>query len=328
MSKADILRHPVVAALNPTGRQFLQARRLTSPELNPFLASHEIEVYALVAFGVFPHIKSVAALGMMLEDFKNERYVGKHTIVVPSSGNTAHAVIRLAPAFGFRKVVVVVASDVPESKKGIISALSSTIDLEVIEVGKGQSADQRAAEEAAKLGYVLLDQYKHLGNLRAHERYTGPALLSHLNKDLALVAIALGSGGTAAGVGKFLAQARPAVRVIGVRPVLGQRVPGTRDKERMAQVVTLPWEEVVPVVVEVTRRHSFEAMRRLWTEVEPQPGPSSGLAYEGLMEYLRGLEPRELKALQGKKAAFVCPDDGRFYSERIGGELDPDQGAL
>lgn len=327
MKKADILNHPVVAALNPAGTQFIKARRL-SAALNPFLVSHEFEVYALVAFGTFPHIKSVAALGMMLEDFKNGVYQDKHTIVVPSSGNTAHAVIRLAPAFGLRRVVVVVASDVPESKKGILSALSSTIDLEVLEVGRGQSADKRAAEEAVKEGYVLLDQYKHLGNLRAHERYTGPGVLHHMNKQLAFVAIAMGSGGTAAGVGSFLKQERPSAQVLGVRPKLGERVPGTRDAARMAEVVTIPWQEVIGTVVEVGRRKSFEAMRRLWTEVEPQPGPSSGLAYEGLLEHLRSLGGKELEALRGKRAAFLCPDDGRFYSERIGGELDPDQGAL
>jgi cysteine synthase len=108
--------------------------------------------------------------------------------------------------------------------------------------------------------------------------------------------------------------------------VLGQQVPGARDEKRMADVVTLPWKDVVDEVVEVSRKDSFIGMRRLWSAVEPQPGPTSGLAFEGLMHHLKKMDEKELESLSGKCGAFICPDDGRFYSERTTGELDTGQG--
>src|SRR3989344_3910587 len=163
---------PIFQALNPEGKQFMGVRWFQK-ELNPYV-QQDIRIAALILFGMFPHIKTVPAFQMMLEDFQNGIYNDKHTIVVDSSGNTAHAVARLARAFGFKEVKVVLSVDVPESKKGILAALSS---VELIEVGAGKSVSQRAKEEAQKSGHYHLNQYIHLGNMRAHELYTGPEVL-------------------------------------------------------------------------------------------------------------------------------------------------------
>ncbi len=317
----EVYADPIFQALNPEGKQFMSIRRLP-PRLNPY-AADGIDVAALVSFGMFPHIKTVATVQMMLEDFKNGLYDGKHTIVIDSSGNTAHAVARLARAFGFKDVKVVLSTDVPESKKGILAALSS---VELIEVSAGKSVAGRAREEAEKPGHYHLNQYGHLGNMRAHELFTGPEVLRVLGDNAAVVAVAMGSGGTVAGVGSFLKQKNPGVVVLGVRPVLGEQVPGARDSKRMADIVTLPWEKFVDTIVESGRKESFVGMRKLWSAVEPQPGPTSGLAFAGLMTYLAGLTGEERGQLRGKSVGFICPDDGRFYSERTTGELDTDQG--
>lgn len=317
----QVYADPIFQALNPEGKQFLSAAWLP-PGMNKF-ALYGIEVAALIPFKVFPHIKAPATVQMMLEDFRDGLYADKHTIVIDSSGNTAHAVARLARAFGFREVKVVLSADVPESKKGILAALSS---VEIIEVGGGKSVAQRAEEEAGRPGHHRLNQYSHMGNVRAHELYTGPEVLRMLGDDIGVVAVAMGSGGTVCGIGRFLKRARPGTIIVGVRPTLGQQVPGARDSKKMKEVVTLPWEETVDAVIEVDRKESFIRMRQLWSAVEPQPGPTSGLAWGGLEHYLESLSLDVLKKLKGKRAGFICPDDGRFYSERTTGELDTDQG--
>lgn len=315
----QVRAHPIFKTLYPGDKEFMQKRAL-SGRLNEF-ASDEIEMTALIPFGIFPHIKTIAVVEMMLEDLKNGLYEGKHTIVVDSSGNTADGVARLAPAFGFTNVKIVLSTDVPESKKGILSALST---VELIEVPGGVA--KRAREEGAREGHYHLNQYGHMGNMRAHKKFTGPAVLNALGHgETAVVAMAMGSGGTAGGVGWYLKELFPNIQVIGVRPKLGEQVPGARDENRMREVVTLPWQQYVDEVVDVSRKDAFIAMRRLWREVEPRPGPTSGLAYAGLTKYLRQKSVLE-RRLIGYKAGFVCPDDGRFYTERTGGELDPDQG--
>jgi cysteine synthase len=322
---SEVLDHPIVHALHPRNN-FITVRWLPD-NLNPF-AAYNIGIAALIPFASLPHIKAVPALQMMLEDSANGIYEGKHTIVIDSSGNTGHAVARLAPAFGFSEIKVVCAVDVPESKKGILAALST---VEIIEVPRGKSVSERAKEEAQKPGYCHLNQYEHMGNVRAHELYTGPHIEESLNIGLhGLVAIAssMGSGGTIAGTGRHIKKWFPSTTILGVRPKLGEQVPGARDERKMSEVVKLPWQEVVDIVVDISRKESFIAMRELWSGVEPQPGPTSGLAWAGLRSYLKSLGPERLQTLKGGRAAFICPDDGRFYTERTTGEIDSDQGLV
>jgi len=319
-----VRNHPIYQALNPEGKRFMEVRWLPA-NLNPF-TEHDISIAALIPFTIFPHIKVIPTFQMMREDCEIGLYRDKHTIVVDSSGNTAHAVARLARAFGFSEVKVVLPADVPESKKGILTALSS---VEIIEVSGTKSVAERAREEAKKPGHYHLNQYSHMGNLRGHELYTGPEIERALEgRDVSVIAVALGSGGTAGGVGRYIRRRTGRSSVIGVRPKLGEQVPGARDARRMEAVVTLPWNNWLAALVEVSRKESFAGMRTLWSSVEPQPGPTSGLAWKGLELFLKGLDSGTMENLRGSTVAFVCPDDGRFYSERTTGELDPDQGLV
>lgn len=317
-----ISKDPIFQALDPGERHFLRARVLPH-SLNPFALS--INVSALLAFGELSHIKCVPAFQMLFEDNLNGRYEGKHTIVVDSSGNTAWAVARLAHSFGFSNVKVVMSADVPASKRDVFSAMST---VEIISVPKGNSVATRAIEEATKPGHYHLNQYAHMGNMHAHELYTGPEVARVLDGNIGIIAIAMGSAGTAGGVGRFLHQKYPQAIVLGVRPKLGEQVPGARDAKKIAEVVTLPWQAEVATIMEVSRKEAFVATRNLWSAVEPQPGPTSGLAYAGLMKYLSYLEsqPMMLEMFSGKNAAFLCADSAVLYSDVIIAELDTGQG--
>lgn len=325
LSWDGICADPVYTALDPR-RPFMVARYLPD-SLNPY-ASRDIKIAALIPFGPLPHIKTVAAIGMLEWDYGHGDQPGyseeNHTIVVDSSGNTAHAVARLAGAFGYKHVKLVVATDVPTSKVNILRALSS---VEVIHPKGGQSAAERAKEEAQLPGHYHLNQYAHPGNPAAHFEYTGPEVLRVLGgKPPRVLAVAMGSGGTVMGLGQYFAKQHFTTSILGVRPTLGDQVPGARDKKRMEAVVTLPWEDFVHSLSEVSRKESFVRTRELWSGVEPQPGPTSGMAYAGLLKHLERMCGKGLHS--GFTAAFICPDDGRFYSDVMLAELDTDQGLV
>lgn len=315
--------NPIAASMNPQGKQFL--RRVELPQhLNPFFGV--ISISALRAFGEFAHMKVVPAFQMMYEDAMNGLYEGKHTLVIDSSGNTAHAVVRLAQAFGFEHVIVVIAADVPSAKRNVFSALSTPT---IVTVPKGGSVAAVAREWGERPGHYHLNQYGHEGNLHAHEWFTGPEIARVLDGDVGLVAIALGSGGTAGGVARYLTEYYPSAIVLGVRVKDGEQVPGARSRKKMEEIVTLPWQRHIGEVVEIGRKDAFVAMRRIWSAVEPQPGPTSGLAYAGLIAYLNDLaeySPGELDRLRGKNMAFLCPDSAMLYSDVIIAELDTGQG--
>ncbi|MBU6214907.1 pyridoxal-phosphate dependent enzyme [Patescibacteria group bacterium] len=324
-SLKEVLAHPIVRALNPYDNAFIAIRWLSS-RLNPYLQSYDIHIGAAIAFmGGFPHIKVVSAFGMLMEDFKAGRYDGIDTLVVPSSGNAAHGVALLAPAFGIPRVKVVMASDTPEAKANVIKL----IPWASLHFPAGtKSVEEAAIEEANQRGSYLLDQYKHPGNVLIHAACTGPQLLAEAGDGLAIVAAAMGSSGTITGVSHYLRSVAPRIHMLGVRPKLGERVPGVRDAKRMDAVVTIPYQTAVDSLFEVGRVESFTKTRLLMYEVLPHVGPSSGLAYAGLLGYLEYLEniPGLLDLFAGKKAVFICGDDARFYPGPMFSTLDPDQG--
>lgn len=319
---SEVERHPVFKALNPIGKRFMIARFLPD-HLNPF-AAYQIKVAALVPFTIFPHIKTIPAFQMLLEDFKKGVYEEVHTLVVPSSGNTVHGIARLARAYDL-KVKAVMSSDVPDSKAGILKAFG--IGINVFQVG---NVAETTLEEAAKPGHFHLDQYSHPGNPRSHEHYTGPEIARVLEgHSVHAIAAALGSAGTALGLVNFISKSTwsSGTRVIGVRPKLGEQVPGARDEKKMFEVVRFAWQQKLAAVTEISRKEAFLATRELWSAVEPQPGPTSGMAWAGLRAYLHDLVARHEEP-RGQTVAFVCPDDGRFYSAQMIAELDPDQGLV
>ncbi|HUX80845.1 MAG TPA: pyridoxal-phosphate dependent enzyme [Candidatus Paceibacterota bacterium] len=317
LSLEEVLAHPMVEALNPYHQDFISLRWLSS-NLNPFRLEEDIDIAAAITFGTLPHIKTVAAFGMLKEDFENGVYEGIDTLVVPSSGNTAHAVALLAPAFGIPRVKLIMSSDTPESKQSVIRMLPQA---SVMNPDGKRSVEDVAFEESSRPGHHLLDQYKHLGNVLAHRECTGPQLLNAAGEGLGLVAVSMGSGGTVTGISQYLKSKDPNIIVIGVRPSPGQRVPGVRDLARMNAVVSLPYREAVDDIVELSREESFQTARDFMSEVYPTPGPSSGLAYAGLKKYLRE-HALLVKSLRGKKALFVCPDDVRFYSAQMASTID------
>lgn len=312
----EILADRVVQTLNPKGKQFLKPHTLSN-RLNPF----PIEITALVVEG-FPNLKSVPAFEMLMGDYRAGLFDGKDILVVPSSGNTAYAIARLAPAFGFKRVVVILSTDVPPLKRGILAALSS---VTIVETPRNTMEEAHEIAQSFGPGVHLLDQYSHESNRRSHELYTGPEVLRAMGGSVDIVMVALGSAGTAMGVASFLKKHNPETRVLGSQPAVGEQAPGTRDPKKIG-VVPFDWRAMIDDVVLGTRKGAFVRMRQLWSEVEPIQGPSSGLSLDCLLRYLSGFSTEELAALKGAKAAIVCHDGGLLYPDYTTGELDTHEG--
>lgn len=308
---ASIRSHPAVKKCMRHKKDFIAVHWLPH-SLNPY-REEGIALGAATAWNGIPHIKMVAAFGMLLQDFRKGLYKNVARLIVPSSGNTAHGIGVLAQAFGIPQVVVVMPADTPQAKREAVRRIPG---VRLILPAAGGSVQAVALAEAAVPGSLLVDQYKHVGNMLIHQTWTGPALLHALGrqkKRLRLVAIAMGSGGTATGVALHLKSVVPDVIIVGVRPKPGERVDGVRDVHRMDEVVTIPYEFALDAIVEVGRAESFHRADELNTRERLGVGPSSGLALAGLLQYLAGLSPEERERFRGGCAAFLCPDKDLLY---------------
>lgn len=324
----------VVRTLDPFRKHLFDAHWLPDFLLPRELVRCEINVAAIVAFQRIAQIKMIPSFVMLMRAKDRGDLKDVSTIVVDSSGNTAYGIARLAVALGY-KVKVVLKSDTPASKVNLLRTLQ---DVEVIALATGIAA--RAREEAEKAGHYHLDQYSDSANLEAHYLYTAPEIMRVLNasgqpapKAPRVIAAAMGTGGTAGGVAKYFKEKYPETRVVGIRPSLGEDVPGARDKERMRES-KIAWQQYIRPgeIVDVSRKASFIATRELWSGMAPQAGPTSGMAWCGLREFMRvyvdSLSVPELESLRGSSVAFLCPDDGRFYSDVVAAELRPEEGTI
>ena len=281
------LLHPIAKNLNPWRQKYVEVKNELSPNLNPYRNSHEIRISAAITYTDLPHLKTASVFETMRWEYERGLYKDVDTLVVPY-GNAAQAAGILARAFGIKRVAVVLPGD-----------------------------EYTALEELDKSRSRVLNVFGHLKGRHIHEYRTGPLLTKAVDGPIGLIAVAMGSCNTVVGLSRYFKRVGFSDTIIlGVRPKLGERVPGTLDGAQMGQLVKLPYRKALDELVEVTREEALAGALDLRGEVTPQPGFSSGLAYAGLMKFLSGSSSADLSdLLHGRHAVFVCPDDGRIYPE-------------
>ena len=189
------------------------------------------------------------------------------TIVEASSGNTAIAVAWIASLLGYRAKIFV-EEVVSEAKVSLIRSLGA----EVVEVPLGESDYAEVARKhAEEHGYLFLNQYENETNVRAHYETTGPEIYRQLNGRLDAFVMGIGTGGTIAGVGKFLREKfGRRVKVIGVVPrnsrIIKERGRPDRIEGLASELIPGIWKRyshLVDEIIEVSYDDALQTMRKL-----------------------------------------------------------------
>ena len=138
------------------------------------------------------------------------------TIVEPTSGNTGIGIALVGVQKGYR-VVICMPENMSEERKKIIRALGAELDLTPAE-DNIQGAVDRAAELASQPGHFSPQQFENPANPRCHYRSTAAEIWEQMDGDIAAFVAGVGSGGTLQGVGAYLKEKNPDIRVIAVEP--------------------------------------------------------------------------------------------------------------
>lgn len=189
-----------------------------SQRFNPH-AGYEVLI-KLEGMNPFGSIKDRTALymlrGMQLKDGQ--------TLVEPSAGNTGIALAAMANAQN-TPIQIAVPDGTPEEKKMMLRFLGA----ELIEVEdelcplfptEGARGVVKSMVESAAYGgkYVSPNQYENELNVEAHYRTTGPEIWKQTNGNIDYFFAGIGTGGTISGVGRFLKEQNPNIKIIGVEP--------------------------------------------------------------------------------------------------------------
>ncbi len=171
-------------------------------------------------------VKDRIALAMIEAAEASGELTPDKTILEPTSGNTGIALALVARLKGYRFTAVI-----PDNASAERIQLMEAYGAEIIysEGAKGTNGSVALAQDLARRSHYFMPfQYGNQANVDAHYKGTGPEIVNDLPDVKAFVA-GLGTGGTLMGVGKFLKEHNPKIRIVAAEPELGELVYGLRS---------------------------------------------------------------------------------------------------
>ena len=234
------------------------------------------------------------------------------TIIAPTSGNTGIGLCAIAAARGYRCIIVMPDSMSIERQR-ILTALGA--QQELTPGAEGMAASLRRGEELSREipGSFLARQFDDPANPLAHYLTTGPEIWEDTRGQVDIFVAGIGTGGTISGVGKFLKEKNPHIRIVGVEPdtspVLTQGKSGPHGLQGIGAgfVPNTLDLSVVDEVLTVSTQAAYAAGRRMGTAEGVLCGISSGAALHAAG--VLALRPET----KGKTIVVLLPDSGERY---------------
>ena len=256
--------------------------------------------------------KDRVALSMLRAAEAEGRLAPGGLVIEPTSGNTGIGLAALAAALGYRAVIVMPDSMSPERVK-LIAAYGAEVVL--TPGAEGMSGAVAKAEEisARSPGSIVAGQFSNPANPRAHYETTGPEIWRDTDGRVAAFVCGVGTGGTITGVGRYLKEQDPAVRVIAMEPASSPLLSEGRAGAHAIQGIGANFvpealdTSVYDEVVTVTDEDALAAMRELARTEGLLCGVSSGAAAFAAREIARRPE------FAGKRVVCLLPDTGERY---------------
>ena len=253
-------------------------------------------------------VKDRIARAMIAEAERDGSLQPGQTIIEPSSGNTGIALAMIARLKGY-PIKIVLPANVSIERRQLLEVFGAEIILTPGE--EGSNGAVRRAQELANEHpeWAFLYQYGNEANPRAHYETTGPEILRDV-PDITHFVAGLGTSGTLMGVGTYLREQKPDVKLYAVEPPAGELVEGLRNLE----------DGYIPPVYEkwggndlldgkriVRPRESLEWTRRLVAETGVFAGISSGAALAGAAKVAEKID-------EGTIVVIICDGGWKYLS--------------
>jgi len=172
-------------------------------------------------------VKDRAAFFMVAQAEKDGLLSPGSVILEPTSGNTGISLAMVAKLRGYR-LIVVMPENTSEERRQLLRMYGAEIIASPAAGGSNEAVRVAKRIAAENPGWVMLYQYGNEANARAHYETTGPELLADLPGITHFVA-GLGTTGTLMGVGRYLRERRPDVKIVAAEPRYGELVYGLRN---------------------------------------------------------------------------------------------------
>ena len=249
----------------------------------------------------------------MIEDAEEKGILKEGSVIIePTSGNTGIGLASVAAARGYR-IIIVMPETMSVERRQLMKAYGA--ELVLTEGAKGMKGAIAKAEELAEEipGSFIPGQFVNPANPAIHKATTGPEIWNDTDGEVDIFIAGVGTGGTISGVGAYLKEQNPNVKVIAVEPatspVLSEGKSGAHKIQGIGAGFT-PANldlKLVDKVIGITNEEAISTARRLMEEEGILAGISSGAAVAA------ALKLQEDESFTNKNIVVILPSSGERY---------------
>ena len=288
-------------------------------ELGKFSASKGLKKPLLAKVEYFNpggSVKDRIALAM-IEDAEQRGVLDPGaTIIEPTSGNTGVGLALVSAVKGY-KLILTMPDTMSIERRNLVKAYGAEVRLT-----PGKDGMKGAIAEAEKLkaeipGSVILQQFENKANPARHYATTGPELWKQLDGKVDIFVAGVGTGGTVSGVGKYLKEQNPDVRIVAVEPLSSPVLNGGQSGPHKIQGIGAGFvpqtynAEVIDEVVDVANDDAILAGREVGRQEGLLVGISAGAALHAAVEVAKRPENAD------KNIVVLLPDTGERYLSTV-----------
>ncbi len=261
-------------------------------------------------------VKDRIALGMVEAAEKDGILKPGATIIEPTSGNTGVGLALVAAVKGY-KLILTMPETMSVERRNLVKAYGAKVELT-----PGKDGMNGAIKAAEKLrdsieGAVILGQFNNPANPQKHYDTTAVELWNDTDGDIDIFVAGVGTGGTLSGIGKYLKEKKPDVKIVAVEPSTSPVLSGGKSGPHKIQGIGAGFipqtyhAEVVDEILTVDNDDAIRTGRQLAQQEGLLVGISSGAAAFAAAEL--ALRPEN----KDKKIVVLLPDTGERYLSTV-----------
>ena len=249
----------------------------------------------------------------MIEDAEDRGALRPGSVIIePTSGNTGIGLAAVAAARGYR-VIIVMPDTMSVERRQLMRAYGAEVVLTAGALGMRGSIEKAEALAAEIPDSFIPGQFVNPANPAAHRSSTGPEIWADTDGAVDIFVAGVGTGGTITGVGRYLREKKPSVRIVAVEPAASPLLSGGKAGSHGLQGIGANFvPEVLDTgvydeVIGVKEADAYDAGRKAGRLEGVLVGISSGAALWAALQLAKRPENR------GKTIVVLLPDTGDRY---------------